>query len=61
MTASHTKEEASLSTPPAQGRAIAAQVKGARVAELAAAHISNVEAAEAFSAELLGFFTVEKP
>ena len=47
------------STPPAQSRAIAAQVRGARVVELPAAHISNIEAAERFSAELLGFLVEE--
>ncbi|HZI83917.1 MAG TPA: 3-oxoadipate enol-lactonase [Casimicrobiaceae bacterium] len=48
-------------TPAAQGRAIAQRIAGARLAELPAAHISNVEAASAFNAELLGFFTSEQP
>ena len=47
------------STSPAQGRAIAEQIRGARFVELAAAHISNVEAADRFNAELLGFLTSE--
>ena len=50
-----------IPTPPAQGRAIAAQVPGTRVAELPAAHISNVEAAAQFNAQLLGFFEAESP
>ncbi len=48
-------------TPPAQGRSIAERIAGARLAELSAAHISNVEAASAFNAELLGFLAAEKP
>jgi 3-oxoadipate enol-lactonase len=41
------------STPPAQGRAIAERIVRARFVELPAAHISNIEAAEAFTAEVL--------
>ncbi|HTS24054.1 MAG TPA: 3-oxoadipate enol-lactonase [Casimicrobiaceae bacterium] len=48
------------STPPAQGRAIAQAVPRARLVELPAAHISNVEAAAAFNAELLAFLTTEE-
>jgi 3-oxoadipate enol-lactonase len=47
------------STPPAQGRATAEAIRGARFVELPAAHISNVEVAQAFNAELLGFLTTE--
>jgi 3-oxoadipate enol-lactonase len=43
------------STPPAEGRKLAERVSGARYVELDAAHISNVEAAERFTAELTGF------
>ena len=41
------------STSPAQGRAIAGRIVRARFVELPAAHISNVEAAGAFTAEVL--------
>ena len=46
---------ADTSTTSAQGRAIADAIPGARFVELPAAHISNVEAADRFNAELLGF------
>ena len=49
------------STPPAQGRAIAERIGGARYVELPAAHISNVEVAQTFNAELLGFLAAESP
>jgi 3-oxoadipate enol-lactonase len=42
-------------TPPADGRFIAHAVAGARYVELEASHLSNVEAAEAFTAELVRF------
>jgi 3-oxoadipate enol-lactonase len=42
-------------TTPALGRAVAEAIPGARYAELPAAHLSNIEAAEAFTAELAGF------
>jgi len=48
-------------TPPAQGRELAQRIAGARLAELDAAHISNVEAAAAFNTELSDFLTAEKP
>jgi 3-oxoadipate enol-lactonase len=44
-----------VATPPADGRAIAERIRGARYVELDAAHISNVEAAQRFTAEVLGF------
>jgi len=44
-----------LATPPAAGRFIAENVPGARLVELAAAHLSNVEAAAAFTAALVEF------
>ena len=44
-----------LSTPPAEGRKLAERIAGARYVELDAAHISNVEQAEQFTAELTGF------
>jgi 3-oxoadipate enol-lactonase len=45
------------STPPAHAAAIAERVKGSRLVELDAAHLSNVEQVEAFSAALLDFLT----
>jgi 3-oxoadipate enol-lactonase len=44
-------------TPPADGQAIARAVPGARYVELLASHLSNVEAAEDFTAELRRFLT----
>jgi 3-oxoadipate enol-lactonase len=46
-------------TPPAQARGLTERIAGARYVELDAAHISNVEAAERFTAELVGFLTAE--
>ena len=43
------------STPPAEGRKLAGRIAGARYVELDAAHISNVEAADRFTAELTAF------
>ena len=42
-------------TPPASGRLVADRVKGARYVELEASHLSNLEAADAFTAELTQF------
>jgi 3-oxoadipate enol-lactonase len=50
-----------VASPPAEGRAFAQKISGARVVELDAGHISNVEAAERFTAEVVGFLTVERP
>jgi 3-oxoadipate enol-lactonase len=44
-----------LATPPADGRFLAESIQGAQYTELPAAHISNIEAAAAFSAALLPF------
>jgi 3-oxoadipate enol-lactonase len=44
-----------VATPPAHGRAMAGAIPGARYVELGAAHLSNVEAAEAFNDALSGF------
>ena len=46
-----------LSTPPAAGRFIAERIPGARYAELASAHLSNVEAASAFTETLTAFLS----
>jgi len=42
-------------TPPADGRRMAEMISGAKEVELDAAHISNVEAAGRFTAEVLAF------
>ncbi len=44
-------------TPPADGRFIAEQIPGACYAELEAAHLSNIEASERFTAELIQFLS----
>jgi 3-oxoadipate enol-lactonase len=44
-------------TPPEHARFIAERVKGARLIELDASHLSNVEAAPAYNRALLGFLT----
>jgi 3-oxoadipate enol-lactonase len=44
-----------LSTPPADGRFLADSITGASYVELPAAHISNIEVAAAFTAQLVEF------
>jgi len=44
-------------TPPEHGRAIADRIRGAKVVELPAAHLSNVEAAEGFTAAVVDFLS----
>lgn len=44
-------------TPPADGRFLAEHIQGARSVELAAAHLSNIEAAERFTAEVVAFLS----
>jgi 3-oxoadipate enol-lactonase len=44
-----------VATPPADGRFLAERIKGARYAELPAAHLSNLEAAPAFTTEVTRF------
>jgi 3-oxoadipate enol-lactonase len=46
---------ADQATPAADGRLVAERIPGARFVELAAAHLSNIEAADDFTAALLGF------
>jgi 3-oxoadipate enol-lactonase len=46
-----------LSTPPALGEFVRTRIAGARLVELDAAHISNVEQAEAFNRAMLEFFS----
>jgi 3-oxoadipate enol-lactonase len=46
-----------LATPPADGRALAAQIPGAHFVELNAAHLSNIEAATRFNLELANFLS----
>jgi 3-oxoadipate enol-lactonase len=44
-------------TPPAQGRALAGTIAGARYVELEASHLSSVEAAAAYTDEVVRFLT----
>jgi 3-oxoadipate enol-lactonase len=44
-----------LATPPDQARLIAERVSGAKLVELDAAHLSNVETADAFTSTVLDF------
>jgi len=46
-------------TPPEDGRFIAEKVKDARYVELNAAHLSNIEARERFTTEVMGFLSDE--
>jgi len=46
-----------LVTPPDEGRFVADQVRGARYVELSAAHLSNIQAAPAFTQALVQFLT----
>jgi 3-oxoadipate enol-lactonase len=42
-------------TPPAEGRAVADAVPGARYVELNAAHLSNWEVAQSFTTQVIDF------
>ncbi len=44
-------------TPPEAGKAIAAAIPGARLVELDAAHLSNIEATHAFNKAVIDFLT----
>ena len=44
-------------TPAADGHSLAEQIPGARYIELNAAHVSNIEASEQFTSELIEFLT----
>jgi 3-oxoadipate enol-lactonase len=44
-------------TPPEAGQAIASSIKGSRIVELDAAHLSNIEAADAFTKAVIDFLT----
>ena len=46
-------------TPPADGAWLAARIPGASLIDLDAAHLSNVERSDAFSAAVRGFLTGE--
>lgn len=46
-----------VATPPADSRFLAEKIAGARYVELNAAHLSNIEASEAFTSEIRGFLT----
>ena len=47
------------STPPADGRWLSEQIRGAKCTELSAAHLSNIEAREDFNREVLAFLRSE--
>jgi len=42
-------------TPPADGRFMAERIKHSRYVELPAAHLSNIEASDAFTTAMSGF------
>jgi 3-oxoadipate enol-lactonase len=44
-----------VATPPARGAEIAAAVPGSALVQLDTAHLSNLEAPQAFNAAVLGF------
>jgi 3-oxoadipate enol-lactonase len=44
-----------IPTPPSDGRFLADHIEGVRYVELPAAHLSNIEAASAFTAALIDF------
>jgi 3-oxoadipate enol-lactonase len=46
-------------TPPAEARAMAERIRGARYVELDAAHLSNIEAADRFTADAVAFIAGE--
>ena len=46
-----------LATPPVDGKYLAEQIRNARYVELKGAHLSNIEAAEPFTRELVQFLT----
>jgi 3-oxoadipate enol-lactonase len=48
-------------TPPAEGRALAAQIPRARYLQLAGAHLFNMESAVEFTAEALEFLKTPQP
>jgi 3-oxoadipate enol-lactonase len=49
-----------VATPPSEGRWLAERIQGARLVELDAAHLSNIEAEVQFTAALLDFLTTEE-
>jgi 3-oxoadipate enol-lactonase len=46
-------------TPPAEARAMAERIRGARYVELDAAHLSNIEAADRYTADAVSFIAGE--
>jgi 3-oxoadipate enol-lactonase len=46
-----------LPTPPSDARFLAEQIPGARYVELSAAHLSNIQAARAFTDAVVKFFS----
>ncbi len=53
--------QADMSTPPAQGQALADAIPGARLVSLPAAHLSSVEQADVFTEALLEHLTGMEP
>jgi 3-oxoadipate enol-lactonase len=49
-----------VATPPSESRWLSERIHGARLVELDAAHLSNIEAAVPFTAALLDFLTTEE-
>jgi 3-oxoadipate enol-lactonase len=49
-----------VATPPAQGAWVAQQIAGAQLVELAASHLSNIEAKDGFNAALAVFLGTER-
>jgi 3-oxoadipate enol-lactonase len=51
--------ELDAASPPADGRFLSSEIAGASYIELAAAHMTNIEAAEVFTQAVIGFLTDE--
>jgi 3-oxoadipate enol-lactonase len=47
-------------TPPAQAQLIAAEIPGAALVDLDAAHLSNIEQADLFTRNLVGFLSMSE-
>ena len=47
-------------TPPAQAQLIAAEIAGAALVDLDAAHLSNIEQADLFTRNLVGFLSMSE-
>ena len=51
--------ELDAASPPADGRFLSSEIVGAHYIELAAAHMTNIEAAEIFTKAVIGFLIDE--